>query len=172
MEDSKSKKINRRRFLSGSAVLGAGAAVSLGKVPSVTAEVDVDFVTDFKKPVKLFVDQYYDGLMEIALGTREESVGTIAKAMEKAYECIQNGGNVHCRLQTGHFVMFAGSEDLRGQPNLLPNTRMPRGSSPEMKKGDFYITNGGGSNLNQQRESGVYVVGLTCNYSKFAETPP
>lgn len=171
MEDFKSKTINRRHFLSGSAALGAGAAASLLTTTSGNAQVSADFVTDFE-PYKPFIDQYYDGMLKLAQGTRNESIGTIGKAMEKAYECIQNGGKVHCRFQTGHFVMQAGSEDLRGQPNLLPNTRMPRGSSPEMKKGDFYITNSGGRNTNELRDSGVYVVGLTCNYSKFAKTPP
>ena len=41
-----------------------------------------------------------------------------------------------------------------------------------MKKGDFSISNGGGGRGDDLREQGVYVVNLTCNYSKFAKTPP
>ncbi|MCE5251078.1 twin-arginine translocation signal domain-containing protein [bacterium] len=172
MDSSKDNKVNRRRFLSDSTALGVGAAATLAAARPGNAEIDVTFVKDFTPPAKSFIDQYYDGLIEIAEGTRNESVGAIAKAMEKAYECMRNGGNIYGRIQTGHFVMFAGSSDLRGQPNLIPNTREPRGSSATPKKGDFVITNGGGGRQNEQRDSGVYVVGLTCNYSKFAKTPP
>ena len=170
MKGVQNTKLSRRRFLSGSAALSAGAAAAMTNIQHGNAAVDVAFVTDFKGPVKPFMNQYYDGLLEIAQGTRNESIGTIGQAMEKAYECIRNGGKIHCRLQTGHFVMFAGSSDLRGQPNLLPNTRGE--DSGEMKKGDFYISNGGARRVSDLRESGVYVVGLTCNYSKFSKTPP
>jgi len=172
MSTANTTKINRRRFFTESAALGVGAAASMAHVSSAEAEVTAAFATDFEAPEKSFIDQYYDGMLEIAEGTRNESIGTIGQAMEKAYETMRNGGTVHCRLQTGHFVMFAASSDLRGQPNLLPNTRQPRGTQVEMKKGDFYISNGGGGRGGDLREQGIYVVGLTCNYSKFAETPP
>ncbi|MBN1292935.1 MAG: hypothetical protein JXB48_13925 [Candidatus Latescibacteria bacterium] len=173
MNDSQNSKINRRRFLSNSAVFGAGTAVSLAYISSANAAVTAEFNTDFKGPVKPFIDQYYDGLLELARGIRSESIGSISQAMEKAYECTRNGGKIHCSLQTGHFVMFAGSSDLRGQPNLLPNDRVAsRENRPEIKKGDFYITNGGAGRLDNIRNAGAYVVGLTCNYSKFSKTPP
>lgn len=171
MESTRTNTMNRRGFLSGTAALGAGAAASLaGLAPSNAAEVTAAFATNFEPPEKAFIDQYYDGMLEIAEGTRNESIGTIGQAMEKAYETIRKGGTVHCRIQTGHFVMFAASSDLRGQPNLLPNTR---GVQSEMKKGDFLLTNGGGGGRGgDPREQGIYVVGMTSNYSKFSKTPP
>lgn len=168
----KGSRISRRQFFSSSTALGMGAVTTAAYVPSGETAVDISFNTDFKGPVKLFIDQYYDGIMEIAHGVRDTSVGTIAQAMEKAYEIRLNGGMIHCRIQTGHFVMFAASSDIPGQPNLLPNTRAERGTSAEMKKGDFYITNGGARGIEDIRHNGVYVVGLTCNYSKFSKTPP
>lgn len=164
-------RMSRRRFFTGSAALGVSTAAAMVKGSEAKA-VEVAFPSKFEVPEKQFMDQYYDGLMEIAHGVRDNSVGAIAQAMEKAYECRQNGGTIHCRLQTGHFVMFAASSDIPGQPNLLPNTRGERGVRTEMKKGDFYITNGGARGIEEYRKNGVYVVGLTCNYSKFSKTPP
>lgn len=169
MKNKQDPTISRRQFISKSTALGVGTAAALTHIPSGKAAVDVAFKTDFKGPVKPFVDQYYDGLMEIAVADRKESVGTIAQAMEKAYECMRNGGRVFCRFQTGHFVMFAASSDIPGQPNLLPNTRGEQDDIKNIKKGDFYISNSIGRG---QREQGAYVVGVTCNYSKFSKTPP
>ena len=78
MNNFPNTKITRRRFFSGSAALGAAASLN---IQPARAQVDVAFVTDFKGPVKPFIDQYYDGLLEIARALRDESVGTIAKAM-------------------------------------------------------------------------------------------
>ena len=36
----------------------------------------------------------------------------------------------------------------------------------KMKKGDFYITNGGARNAAAAKEKGCYVVGITNNYNK------
>lgn len=172
-EDAMSVGISRRKFFQGSAAMGAAAAASM--VPGTgSAEVDVKFATNFEPSDKSFIDQYYDGLIEIAEGTRKESVGTIAQAMEKAYETTRKGGKIYSHLFTGHFAMMAGAEDRPGQPYLLPNRgdRNTREDIQNMKKGDFLITNGIGREMQQIRDKGVYIVGITNNYIPFAKTPP
>jgi len=168
------KAVSRRSFFSGAAALGIGAAASTIKGPDALSAIDKPFLDKFDPPEKPFIDQYYDGLLEIAHAIRSESIPTMMQAMEKAYECKRKGGNIYCHLLTGHYAMFAGSEDRPGQPYLLPNRvdRNTREDFGNMKAGDFYITNGGGRGVQQAREKGAYVVGMTNNYVKFAKTPP
>jgi len=181
------KRITRRSFFFGSAALGIGAAklmkgfaalgmgaAALMKGSEAHGAVDKPFTDKFEAPDKPFIDQYYDGLMEIAHGVRDTSVGTIVQAMEKAYELKRKGGNIYCHLLTGHYAMFAGSEDQPGQPYLLPNRsdRKMKEDIDAMKKGDFLITNGGARGVEEIRGKGVYVVGITNNYNRFSKTPP
>ena len=163
-------RMSRRRFFSGSAALGVSAAIL--NSPEAKA-VEVAFPSKFEVPEKQFMDQYYDGLMEIAHGVRKNSVDTIAQAMEKAYELRRKGGKIYSHLLTGHFAMFAGSPDRPGQPNLLPNRsdRNTKEDFANMKKGDFYITNGGARRAEEARKIGAYVVGITNNYNRFSKTP-
>ena len=149
-------------------------AVTMMKGHEGFAAVDKPFADKFEVPVKPFIDQYYDGLMEIAHCVRDTSVGTIAQAMEKAYEIKRKGGNIYCHLLTGHFAMFAGCKDRPGQPYLLPN-RSDRNTDEDyenMKEGDFYITNGGTKRAETARKKGVFTVGITNNYNRFSKTPP
>ncbi|MFC1573837.1 hypothetical protein ACFL30_01485 [Candidatus Latescibacterota bacterium] len=166
--------ISRRRFLSGSAALGAGSATLALTKSTGAAEVTAEFPSTFEAHTIPFMDQYYDGLMEIAHGVRKTQLENIAAAMEKAYECQRKKGKIYSHLLVGHFSMFAGSPDRPGQPNLLPQRvdRNTREDFAAMKKGDFLITNGVSQAALDAREKGVFVVGITNNYVKFAKTPP
>ena len=167
------KSISRRNFISASAAAGVGAASVLSGSSKAHA-IDVSFPDKFEPHQKSFMDQYYDGIMEIAQGVRATQIDNISKAMEKAYEVQKNGGKIYSHLLVGHFAMFAGSPDRPGQPFLLPQ-RVDRNTKEDfaaMKKGDFLITNGVNQSTLEARERGVYVVGLTNNYIKFYKTPP
>ena len=163
----------RRTFFRNTAAIGAAAASAMAPGMG-RAAVDKPFADTFEAPEKPFIDQYYDGLIEVAQGMRDTSIGTIGQAMEKAYEIHRKGGKIYSHLLTGHFAMFAGSKDRPGQPYLLPNRsdRNTREDMQNMKKGDFLITNGGFADAQAARDKGVYVVGITNNYNRFAKTPP
>lgn len=165
--------ISRRSFLYNSAALGAGsAAVMIGGTRA--HAVDVAFPKDFKPQEKCFMDQYYEGIIDIVKGIRATQIDNIAKAMEKAYEVRRKGGKIYSHLLVGHFAMFAGSPDLPGQPNLLPQ-RVDRNTKEDfkvMKEGDFLITNGVNAATLEAKNRGVFVVGITNNYVNFAKTPP
>jgi len=148
---------SRRKFLAGAAAIGAGAAAAM------TASAQIKNEPPSGKP---FVDQYYEGMLKIAKDLRANQVNNMAKAMTIAYDRIQKGGNAHARFQTGHFVMFAASSDIPGQPNILQNTR---GVKNDMVKGDFLLTMGGNQNA---RDNGIFVAGVTHSYTEHAKTPP
>jgi len=165
--------ISRRRFIAGSTTFGIGTAASMAGISGSEA-VEVSFATDFEAPEKPFIDQYYDGILEIARGIRETQIGNISAAMEKAYELRRKGGKIYSHMLVGHFAMFAGSPDRPGQPYILPQ-RVDRNTKEDfakMKKGDFLITNGVNKETMEARERGVFVVGVTNNYVRFAKTPP
>ncbi len=168
-----SRKFARRRFLSGSAAIGVGSLASLSKIPGAAA-VDTAFKTDFTSPGKCFMDQYYDGILEITKGIRDTQLGNIAAAMEKAYELKKNGGKISSHVNYGHYSMFAGSPDRPGQPWVLPQCGITPSKEEfdAMKKGDFLITNRIDKGTIEVRERGVYIVGVTNNYYKFYKTPP
>ena len=167
------EKSTRRNFLSGTAALGAAVVAGLGGSPSAVA-IDIAFKKDFKAPEKSFMNQFYDGSMEIVKGIRDTQLGNISKAMEKAYELKQKGGNVYSHVVYGHYSMFAGSRDVPGQPWVLPQCGITptKAEFDAMKKGDFLITDRVCENTKAVRERGVYVVGVTNNYFPFARTPP
>ncbi|MCD6308933.1 MAG: hypothetical protein J7M24_08065, partial [Candidatus Latescibacteria bacterium] len=173
MSTKTASNISRRSFLSGAATLGAGSLAGGRALSQETSGVTAEFATGFEAP-RPFIDQYYDGLMELAHGVRNTQIGNISKAMEKAYELTRKGGKIYCHMLTGHFSMFAGSPDRPGQPYLLPN-RVDRKTGEDMaamKKGDFLISNGGFKRMQEARDKGVFVVGITNNYNRFAKTPP
>ncbi|MFC1608289.1 hypothetical protein ACFL47_09985 [Candidatus Latescibacterota bacterium] len=167
------KDLSRRSFISGSAALGLGVAAAMTKHAG-SAEVTATFPDKFEAPDKQFMDQYYDGLMEIAHGVRNTQIDNISAAMQKAYECTRKGGKIYSHILVGHFAMFAGSPDRPGQPFILPQRvdRNTREDFENMKKGDFLITNSVSEQVENARKKGVYVVGLTNNYNRFAKTPP
>jgi len=125
-------------------------------------------------PEKQFMDQYYDGIIDIVTGIRASQVDAIAGAMEKAYELKQKGGTLYSHVVYGHFTRFAGSSDRPGQPWILPQS--VNHPTPEefdgMKEGDFLITSAVNENTMAVRDRGVYVVGVTNNYFRFRRTPP
>jgi len=162
------KKVSRRGFVAGAAAFGAAMASAASGQEQ---KVDTAFAANFKAPEKCFMDQYYDGMLQIAKEIRDTQVGTIAKAMEKAYELKQKGGKIYSHMLTGHLAMMTGSPDQPGQPYILPQRvdRKTKEDMAEMKKGDFLLTNGGGGQA--ARDKGVYVVGITNNYVLTAKTP-
>jgi hypothetical protein len=119
------------------------------------------------------MDQYYDGAMKIVQGIRDTQIETIAKAMEKAYELKQKGGNIYSHVVYGHYAMFGGSRDIPGQPWVLPQCGITPAQAEfdAMKKGDFLITDRVDENTKKVRERGVYVTGVTNNYFQFSRTP-
>lgn len=166
---------SRRKFLAGTAALGACAAAAMTGSAQENPEkkIDPSFKRDFQAPDTCFMDQYYEGMLQIAKDIRATQIGNIAKAMEKAFELKQKGGRIYSHVLLGHFAMFAGSPEIPGQPNLLPQRvdRKTKEDFAAMKKGDFLFTNGLGG-VKAAREKGVYVVGITNNYVPFAKTPP
>ncbi|MHB9027157.1 MAG: twin-arginine translocation signal domain-containing protein [Candidatus Latescibacterota bacterium] len=162
------RKVSRRNFVAGAAAFGAAmASAASGQQQA----VNVAFSSKFQAPDKSFMDQYYDGMLEIVKEIRSTQVGNIAKTMEKAYELKQKGGKIYCHILTGHLAMFTGSPDQPGQPNVLPNRvdRKTREDVAAMKKGDFLLTNGGGGQA--ARDKGAFVAGITNNYVLTAKTP-
>ncbi len=160
------ENVSRRGFLAGSTAAMTGAL----KVSTTEAV----FNTNFEPSDKCFMDQYYDGAMEIVQGIRDAELDNIALAMEKAYESLRNGGKVHSHVVYGHYSMFAGSPDIPGQPWALPQCGITpsKAEFDAMRKGDFLITNRVCENTRAVRERGVYVAGITNNYFKFKRTPP
>ncbi|MHB9027926.1 MAG: phosphoheptose isomerase family protein [Candidatus Latescibacterota bacterium] len=162
--------VSRRSFLAGSTAVAAAAMTGASKVSA----IDAAFNQKFAVPEKCFMDQFYDGAMQIVKGIRDTQIGNIAKAMETAYELQRKGGKVSSHVVYGHYSMFAGSRDVPGQPWVLPQCGITptKAEFDAMKKGDFLITNRVCEFTKAARERGVYVVGVTNNYYKFARTPP
>ena len=164
---------SRRGFFAKAAIISAGTAI-----PSLSSRkadaVEASFATKFTPQDVSFMDQYYNGTLEITKGIRETQVGAIAEAMEKAYELKRKGGKVAAHVNYGHYAMFAGAKGRPGQPWVLPQP----GISPTaeefaaLNKGDFLITSRVDEQGKTLRDRGVYVVGVTNNYYKFAKTPP
>ena len=167
-------KTSRRRFLVGSAALGAGAAM-LGVIPESHAieAKDIAVPRDFTPQTKCFMDQYYEGTLTITRGIRDTQVGVIAQAMEKAYDLRQKGGKVSSHVVYGHYSMFAGSRDRPGQPWVLPQCGITptKEEFDAMGKGDFLITDRIDQGAIEARKRGLYIVGVTNNYFKFSRTP-
>jgi len=166
-------KITRRGFLKGSAAFGVSAVAASSAVPSAEA-FDAEFKKDFTPQKKCFMDQYYDGILGIARGIRDTQIDNISAAMEKAYALKRKGGTIFSHVVYGHYSMFAGSRDRPGQPWVLPQCGITPSKEEfdSMKKGDFLITDRIDQGAIEARERGVYVVGVTNNYSKFARTKP
>ncbi len=164
------KNVSRRRFVTAAAAFGATVASAAS---GQERKVNAAFSTNFKAPEKCFMDQYYDGMLQIVRDIRATQIGNIAKAMETAYELQRKGGKIYSHVLTGHLAMFTGSPDLPGQPYILPQ-RVDRRTKEDfavMKKGDFLLTNSAGS-ARQGRERDAFVVGIANNYVQTAKTPP
>ena len=163
--------ISRRSFLTGFSALAATAAAA-SKIPDAEALPGIaDKFTPHEKP---FMNQYYDGIIDIVRGIRDTQVDSIAGAMEKAYELKRKGGKLYSHIVYGHYARFAGSYDRPGQPWVLPQSvnHPTKEEFAGMKKGDFLITSAVNRNNVEARDRGVYVVGVTNNYFKFYKTPP
>jgi len=162
-------RMTRRSFVTGALAAGAAAAVGTGAAGA----IDARLVSNFKKPEKCFMDEYYDGAMKIVKGVRDTQLDTIAKSMEKAYELKQKGGNIASHVVYGHYSMFGGSRDIPGQPWVLPQCGITptQAEFDAMKKGDFLITNRVCELTKKARERGVLVVGVTNNYFMLSKTP-
>jgi hypothetical protein len=110
-------------------------------------------------------------MMEIIKGQRDTQVGSIGQAMEKAYELKQKGGTLYANVVYGHFGSYYASKDRPGQPWVLPSySSLSKEMVDAMKPGDFLITNIVDGDRKAARDRGVYVVGVTNNYFKFART--
>ena len=167
------KNVSRRTFLSGA----SAAALAAGTVPGTSTRARAEypgFATEFSPSTKSFMDQYYDGILDITRGIRDTQIDTIAKAMEMAYELKRKGGSIFSHVNYGHYSMFAGSPDRPGQPWVLPQCGI--NPTPEefesMKKGDFLITDRIETGTIEARKRGIFVVGVTNNYFRFYKTPP
>ena len=161
-----SKNVSRRKFIAGSTVLAA-AAQGLRPLPEVQASPGCP--ADWKP----FMNQYYDGMMNIIHSIRDTQVGVIAQSMGKAWESKQKGGTLYANVVYGHFGTYYASQQRPGQPWVLPSyTTLTKEQVDAMKAGDFLITNIVDDARKQARDRGVYVVGVTNNYFKFSETAP
>lgn len=161
------KDFTRRQFLSVSAATGLGAAaLSNGAIKAGASESRACW--------KPFIDQYYDGALAIVQGIRDTQIGNIDLAMRKAWDIKQKGGTIHSQVVFGHYAGWAGAKDIPGQPWVLPQSSlMPKKEVYDaMKKGDFLITDRFYPEVKEVHDRGVYVVGVTTNYYRFAKTPP
>jgi len=164
---------SRRGFFARAAMIGAGTAVP-ALVSQRADAAETSFPTNFTPQDISFMDQYYYGSLEIARGIRDTQVGAIAAAMEKAYELKSKGGKVVAHVNYGHYAMFAGAKGRPGQPWVLPEPGITptKEEFAALNKGDFLITSRVDEQGKSLRGRGVYVVGVTNNYYKFAKTPP
>jgi hypothetical protein len=172
------KSCSRRSFISrsGAAALTSAAALTvLGKTAQ--ARTWEGFVTDFEPHTKPFMNQYYDGIMDIAYGVRDTQIDNIAEAMEEAYRRKRNGGSLYSNHLFGHTPTYALNKDRPGQPWILPvhESRMMRKKEYEaLKPNDFVLTfrNNSDGCEKDARSRGVYIAGVTNGYFRFKETPP
>jgi uncharacterized phosphosugar-binding protein len=165
------KGIARRNFLFGTASIGMGAVLAgVSKTQASTGFAE----TKHPKQWEPFMDQYYNGASNIVSGIRDTQIDNIDRAMRKAYEVRQRGGSVYSQVVFGHYAGWAGAKDVPGQPWVLPQSSlMPKKEVYDrMKKGDFLITNRFYPDVKEVHDRGVYVVGVTTNYFRFAKTPP
>ncbi len=84
-------KVTRRGFISGSSALALTAAAA---TKGTDADAYPGFATEFVPHSKSFMDQYYDGIMDIVKGIRDTETGVISRAMQKAYELRKKGGSI------------------------------------------------------------------------------
>ncbi|MFC1538706.1 hypothetical protein ACFL6H_04720 [Candidatus Latescibacterota bacterium] len=166
---------SRRSFISRT---GAAALTSIvAKNASAQKHTWEGFVTDFEPHTTPFMNQYYDGIMDIAYGIRDTQIENIAEAMEEAYRRKRNGGRLYSNHQFGHTPVYALNKDRPGQPWLLPlhdAGMMRKKEYDALKPGDFVLSfrnNSDGSELDA-RNRGVYIVGVTNSYFRFKGTPP
>ena len=107
---------SRRTFMNVTALFAAGSSAN-------TAFAASDEIPGFSNTVNLgwkpFMNQYYDGIMKIALGIRDTQIDNICRAMEVAYERKMKGGKLYSYVVFGHYSWFAGCMDIPGQPNIL-----------------------------------------------------
>jgi len=163
-------RTTRRGFLAKTAT-AAVAAAGTGHAPAGAVPGIADKFEPQEKP---FMDQYYDGIIDIVTGIRSTEIDAIASAMEKAWELKRKGGRLYSHVVYGHYARFAASSDRPGQPWILPQSvnHPTQEEFDGMKAGDFLITSAVNENTLKAREKGVYVVGVTNNYFKFKRTPP
>lgn len=163
-------KVTRRGFISGSSALALTAAAA---AKGMDANAYPGFASEFAPHSKSFMDQYYDGIMDIVKGIRDTETGVISRAMQKAYELRKKGGSIVSNVVYGHFSYQAGSAERPGQPGLLPQyTSTANKMIENMKEGDFLLTDMVSESRKKARERGAYVVGVTNNYYRFFKTPP
>jgi len=164
-------KLSRRGFLTGLSVLAANTA-DVGK--GTKAHAYPGFATEFTPHTKCFMDQYYDGAVDIVKGIRDTQIDNMASAMQKAYELKKKGGTIYSDIVFGHYSSLARGKDRPGQPWVLPQLDFgaPEEVFDAMKEGDFLITHVTSEARKRARERGVYVVGVTNNYYPFYKTPP
>ena len=170
---------SRRTFLS---LTSAAAASVLGRAPE--SHALPGSAGEAATCTKPFMDQYYEGIVEIVEGIRDTQVDSIAHAMEKAWELKRDGGTIYSNVVFGHYAPYAGSRDIPGQPWVLPQYySLLNGPFDAMKKGDFLLTNIVNMDMKagwneesddwkKAHERGVFIAGVTNNYFKFSGTPP
>ncbi|MFC1651100.1 hypothetical protein ACFL2X_05975, partial [Candidatus Latescibacterota bacterium] len=173
------KSCSRRSFI---ARTGATAITSMAALNSTASNAAEErkwegFVTDYEPHTTPFMDQYYNGIMDIAKGIRSTQIDNIAAAMEAAYEAKQKGGSIYSNHRFGHTPVYALNKDRPGQPWLLPlheSGIMQKKAYDSLKSGDFVLTfrnNRDGSELDA-RARGVYIAGVSNSYFRFKDTPP
>ncbi len=157
--------------MAGSTVFAAVAAQALG--PASETQASPVCPAKCASGWKSFMNQYYDGMMDIIQSIRDTQIGFIAQSMARAWELKQKGGTLYANVVYGHFGTYYASKERPGQPWVLPSyTTLSKEQIDAMKVGDFLITNIVDEARKQARERGVYVVGITNNYFKFSKTPP
>ncbi len=167
--------MSRRGFIS----LSAAATGSMALAQSRTAESQQwpGFTSATTTSEKPFMDQYYEGMQAIANGIRDTQLDIIAEAMENAYRCVRNGGNIYSNHIYGHTPRYALNKNRPGQPWVLPspgNGFFHKEEYGTLKKNDFVLTfrNSFDKGEKEARDRGVYIAGVTNSYFRFYKTPP
>lgn len=112
---------------------------------------------------KLFMEEYYDGTMEI-LGCLSGEIDQIGDLTDRAASVIKNGGTVWQSMDIGHMPISEQSEKRRGNAGIIKDLRTSEEGYKILKKGDLLFTGSCDNKVLAARERGVYVVNVTVNY--------
>ncbi len=170
------KPVSRRGALRAGGVIGAGLA-SGGLTATRRAEamskqggIGLDGEYTFGH-TSLFMDQYYDGTIEILSGIRGD-FDQIGDLTNRAVKVLKNGGTVWTSMNIGHMPFYEQADGRRGNPRVLRHhVKNPLKLEHEnvrwdmLKSGDMVFTNYCSRDVKAARDRGVYVVSVTVNYT-------
>ncbi len=112
---------------------------------------------------KLFMEEFYDGTMEI-IGCLRGEIDQVGDITDRAASVIRNGGTVWQSMAIGHMPGSEQGEKRRGNAGIIKDHKTSAEGYELLKKGDMLFTGNCNKNVLAARERGVYVVSVTVNY--------